>query len=114
MVTITVGAVILAPGFKPFDSLERYFFGYRIKDVVTSLEFERLLSISGPNKGKLLRPSDNTEPRKIAWLQCVGSRNQNDCGNSYCSNICCMSAVKQSMASLDHVTGQILDRTIFL
>ncbi|WP_413911637.1 FAD-dependent oxidoreductase [Desulfobacula sp.] len=113
IVTITVGAVILAPGFKPFDPLGHDFFGYSNKDVVTSLEFERLLSISGPNKGKLLRPSDNTEPHKIAWLQCVGSRNQNNCGNSYCSNICCMSAVKQSLASLDHVTGQTLDRTIF-
>nr|WP_299981137.1 FAD-dependent oxidoreductase [Desulfobacula sp.] len=112
-ITITVGTVILAPGFKPFDPSVHDFFGYHIKDVVTSLEFERFLSISGPNKGKLLRPSDNTEPRKIAWLQCVGSRNQNNCGNSYCSNICCMSAVKQSMASLDHVTGQTLDRTIF-
>ncbi len=111
--TIDVGAVILAPGFKPFNPLDHDFFGYRIKDVVTSLEFERFLSISGPNKGKLLRPSDNTEPRKIAWLQCVGSRNQNNCGNSYCSNICCMAAVKQSMVSLEHVKGVALDRTIF-
>ena len=112
-ITVTVGAVILAPGFKPFDPSVHDFFGYNIKDVVTSLEFERLLSISGPNKGKLLRPSDNTEPKKIAWLQCVGSRNQNNCGNSYCSNICCMSAVKQSLASLDHITSQTLERTIF-
>ncbi|MCD4720021.1 MAG: FAD-dependent oxidoreductase, partial [Desulfobacula sp.] len=112
-VTITVGAVILAPGFKPFDPSKHDFFGYHIKDVVTSLEYERLLSIGGPNKGCLLRPSDNTEPHKIAWLQCVGSRNHNDCGNSYCSNICCMSAVKQSMSSLEHTKGQTLDRTIF-
>ncbi|WP_457552231.1 FAD-dependent oxidoreductase [Desulfobacula sp.] len=113
IITITVGAVILAPGFKPFDPAGHDFFAYQSRDVVTSLEYERLLSISGPNKGKLLRPSDNTEPRKIAWLQCVGSRNLNDCGNSYCSNICCMSAIKQSMASLDHIKGQILERTIF-
>ena len=112
-VTITVGAVILAPGFKPFDPSGHDFFGYHTKDVVTSLEYERLLSIGGPNKGALLRPSDNTEPLKIAWLQCVGSRNHNNCGNSYCSNICCMSAVKQSMTSLEHIKGQKLDRTIF-
>ncbi|MBU1342681.1 MAG: FAD-dependent oxidoreductase [Proteobacteria bacterium] len=112
-VTIEAGAVILAPGFKPFDPSGHDFFGYRIKDVVTSLEFERLLSISGPNRGKLLRPSDSTEPRKIAWLQCVGSRNLNNCGNSYCSNICCMSAVKQGLAALDHITAQTLECTIF-
>ena len=112
-VTIIVGAVILAPGFKPFDPSGHDFFGYHNKDVVTSLEYERLLSIGGPNKGALLRPSDNTEPRKIAWVQCVGSRNHNNCGNSYCSNICCMSAVKQSMTSIEHIKGQKLERTIF-
>jgi heterodisulfide reductase subunit A len=112
-ITILVGAVILAPGFKPFDPSMHDFFGYHIKDVMTSLEYERFLSISGPNKGSLLRPSDNTEPHKIAWLLCVGSRNQNNCGNSYCSTICCMSAVKQSMMSLEHIKGQRLDRTIF-
>lgn len=110
---LKVGAVILAPGFKPFDPSEHHFFGYHLSDVVTSLEYERLLSISGPNKGRLLRPSDNTEPQKIAWLQCVGSRNQNNCGNSYCSNICCLASVKQSMASNDHSSHPKLERKIF-
>ncbi|RLB93138.1 MAG: heterodisulfide reductase [Deltaproteobacteria bacterium] len=114
MVTLNVGAVILAPGFKPFDPSPHDFFGYRkIKDVVTSLEYERLLSVNGPNRGALLRPSDHLEPRKIAWLQCVGSRNHNNCGNAYCSNICCMAAVKQSMASWEHIKGRDLDRAIF-
>jgi len=114
IVSITVGAVILAPGFKPFDPGKHDFLGYRqIRDVVTSMEYERLLAVSGPNSGSLLRPSDNIEPGKIAWLQCVGSRNQNNCGNSYCSNICCMSSVKQSMASLEHVKSHTLDRAIF-
>ncbi|RLC02250.1 MAG: heterodisulfide reductase, partial [Deltaproteobacteria bacterium] len=114
IVSITVGAVILAPGFKPFDPGKHDFLGFRkIRDVVTSLEYERLLAVSGPNSGSLLRPSDNIEPGKIAWLQCVGSRNQNNCGNSYCSNICCMSSVKQSMASLEHVKSHTLDRAIF-
>ena len=112
-VTLDVGAVILAPGFKPFDPSKHDFLGYRIKDVVTSLEFERLLSISGPNKGRLLRPSDQTQPKKIAWLQCVGSRNQNNCGNSYCSNICCMSAVKQSVMTLENALDQKQEHTIF-
>ncbi|MFH2060184.1 MAG: FAD-dependent oxidoreductase [Pseudomonadota bacterium] len=112
-IDIKVGSVILAPGFKPFDPSDHAFFSYHSQDVVTSLEYERLLSISGPNKGKLLRPSDDTEPKKIAWIQCVGSRNQNNCGNSYCSNICCLAAVKQSMASLEHSTQQTLDRKIF-
>jgi len=112
-ISITVGAVILSPGFKPFDPSGHDFLAYQSRDVVTSLEYERLLSISGPNRGKLLRPSDNTEPRRIAWLQCVGSRNHNNCGNLYCSNICCMSAIKQSLASLDHIMGQHLERTVF-
>ncbi|MFH2093301.1 MAG: FAD-dependent oxidoreductase, partial [Pseudomonadota bacterium] len=112
-IDLQVGAVILAPGFKPFDPSDHHFLGYHLKDVVTSLEYERLLSISGPNKGKLLRPSDDTEPKKIAWLQCVGSRNQNNCGNSYCSNICCLASVKQSMASMEHSTNKTLERKIF-
>lgn len=114
LLTITVGAVILAPGFKPFNPSGHDYYGHpRVKDVVTSLEYERLLSVSGPNKGSLRRPSDDTEPRRIAWLQCVGSRNHNDYGNSYCSNICCMAAVKQSMASIEHTKGVILDRAVF-
>ncbi|NOX35700.1 MAG: FAD-dependent oxidoreductase [Deltaproteobacteria bacterium] len=114
IIDINVGAVILAPGFKPFDPSKYDFFGYHIiKDVVTSLEYERLLSVSGPNRGALLRPSDDMEPRKIAWLQCVGSRNHNNCGNSYCSNICCTAAVKQSMTSLEHIKGRDLERTVF-
>lgn len=114
MVTVDVGAVILAPGFKPFDPLKYDHLGYKyISDVVTSLEYERLLSVSGPNKGTLLRPSDHTQPKKIAWLLCVGSRNQNECGNSYCSSICCMVAVKQSLISIEHITGRKLERTVF-
>ena len=64
-------------------------------------------------KDGLLRPSDQTHPQKIAWLQCVGSRNQNNCGNSYCSNICCMSAVKQSVMTLENALDQKQEQTIF-
>lgn len=111
---IDVGAVILATGFKPFDPGSHDHLGYRtIPDVVTSLEFERLLSVSGPNKGTLVRPSDHTQPEKIAWILCVGSRNLNNCGNSYCSNICCMAAVKQSRIAIEHINGRVMDRSVF-
>ncbi len=114
MKTIDVGAIILSPGFKPFDPAAHAHLGYEsIPDVVTSLEFERLLSVSGPNKGVLVRPSDQTQPKKIAWILCVGSRNLNGCGNSYCSNICCMAAVKQSRIAIEHINGRAMDRTIF-
>lgn len=113
-VNLDVGAVILAPGFKPFDPGRHAHLGYRnIQDVVTSLEFERLLSVSGPNKGVLVRPSDHTQPQRIAWILCVGSRNLNQCGNSYCSNICCMAAVKQSRIAIEHYHGRSMERTIF-
>lgn len=112
--SIDAGAVILAPGFKPFDPEPFDHFGYRqVPDVVTSVEFERLLSVNGPNKGTLVRPSDHSQPRKIAWVLCVGSRNLNQCRNSYCSSICCMAAVKQSRISIEHIHGRNLDRTIF-
>ncbi len=114
MKTIDVGAIILSPGFKPFDPAAHAHLGYEsIPDVVTSLEFERLLSVSGPNKGVLVRPSDQTQPKKIVWILCVGSRNLNGCGNSYCSNICCMAAVKQSRIAIEHINGRAMDRTIF-
>jgi len=113
-VTVDVGAVILAPGYKPFDPSPFDFFGYRqIPDVVTSLEYERLLSAGGPCMGHLVRPSDHREPKKIAWIQCVGSRNTNRCENSYCSSVCCMYAVKQSLVTAEHTTGDNLSQSIF-
>ncbi|WP_332308533.1 hydrogenase iron-sulfur subunit [Desulfocicer vacuolatum] len=113
-VTLHLGAVILAPGFKPFEPSSHGVYGYgKIKDVVTSFEYERLLGINGPCQGNLVRPSDHTRPRKIAWLQCVGSRNRNNCGNSYCSSICCMVAVKQALGSQEIFGTHRVDRTIF-
>jgi heterodisulfide reductase subunit A-like polyferredoxin len=73
--TLEVGSIILAPGFKPYDPTRLDFFGYESPpQCVTSMQFERLLSASGPFGGHLVRPSDHKEPKKIAWLQCVGSR----------------------------------------
>jgi len=97
IVEIDVGAVIVATGFDPFDpsSLQEYQYG-KCKNVVTSLDFERLISAFGPQEGKLVRPSDGKEPHRIGFIQCVGSRDKRT-GNLYCSNICCMSAIKQAV-----------------
>jgi heterodisulfide reductase subunit A len=81
--------------------------------VVTSLEFERILSATGPFGGHLARPSDEKEPsRKIAWFQCVGSRDVNLCDNGYCSSVCCMYAVKQTVIAREH-SKRPLDCTVF-
>ncbi len=114
IVTLNVGAVITAPGFKPFDpsSLDSYAYD-RIPDVVTSLEYERLLSASGPYLGHLVRPSDEQEPKKIAWIQCVGSRDINRCSNEYCSSVCCMYAIKQALVTKEHTSGDDLEQAIF-
>ena len=113
---LDVGSLILAPGFVPYDPAKSDLFGYgRLPDVVTSLEFERILSATGPFQGHLTRPSDpkgHTPPRKIAWLQCVGSRDPGGSGNAYCSSVCCMYAVKQAVMAKDHSTGP-LDCAIF-
>jgi heterodisulfide reductase subunit A len=109
-----VGAVILAPGYKAFDPTGLTTYGYgHIPDVVTGLEYERLLSASGPNQGHLLRPSDHKEPQRVAWIQCVGSRNTTSGGNSYCSTVCCMYAVKQALVTAEHSSGGDLNQTIF-
>ncbi|MFH2092958.1 MAG: FAD-dependent oxidoreductase [Pseudomonadota bacterium] len=111
--TINVGAVILAPGFTPFEPtmMTPYCYGHS-PNVLTSVEFERVLSASGPYAGHLVRPSDHVEPKKIAWLQCVGSRDINKGDHSYCSGVCCMYANKQAIIAKEHSTED-LDCTIF-
>ncbi len=113
--TLNVGSVILAPGFTPFDPSIYDFYNYNdIPDLVTGLEYERLLSASGPCMGHLVRPSDNREPKKVAWVQCVGSRNINRCDNGYCSNVCCMYAIKQSLVTAEHLgSDKNIEQTIF-
>jgi len=76
------------------------------------MEFERILSATGPYQGHLLRPSDRTEPKKIAWLQCVGSRDLNRCDHSYCSSVCCMYAIKEAVIAKEHA-GDGLDCAVF-
>ena len=100
---IQVGSIILAPGYDVFDPSEQSQYGYdRYRNVITSLEYERLLSASGPNGGVLCRPSDGATPLKIAWIQCVGSRDV-AAGNLYCSSVCCMYAMKQVILSKEHI-----------
>jgi heterodisulfide reductase subunit A-like polyferredoxin len=97
-----VGSVILAPGFQPFDAALKGEYGYgRMANVVTSLEFERILSASGPFQGQVRRPSDGQHPVKIAWIQCVGSRDE-ACGRDYCSSVCCMYATKEAIIAREH------------
>ena len=110
---IQVGSVIMAPGFSTFDPVR--YEGYHYKkfpNVVTSLEFERILSASGPFQGHLIRPSDHKEPKKIAWLQCVGSRDTHHCDHSYCSAVCCMYAIKEAVIAKEH-SKEPLDCAIF-
>jgi heterodisulfide reductase subunit A-like polyferredoxin len=111
---IDVGSVILCPGNETYDpsSLEDQYHYRTHPNVMTSAEFERILSASGPTLGHLIRPSDSKEPEKIAWLQCVGSRDTNRCGNSYCSSVCCMYAIKEAMIAKEH-SKKDMDCVIF-
>ena len=113
-VTLNVGAVVLAPGFQAFDPSKYSSYHYsNFPNVITSLEFERILSASGPFGGHLVRPGDHQEPKKIAWLQCVGSRDLSHCDNSYCSAVCCMYAIKQTVIAKEHCKEYPLDAAIF-
>ncbi len=111
--TVEVGSVVMAPGFQPFDPSLYEPYGYaHFPNVVTSMEFERILSASGPFEGHLVRPSDHKEPEKIAWLQCVGSRDINHCDHGYCSAVCCMYAIKEAVIAKEH-SPHPLDTAIF-
>jgi heterodisulfide reductase subunit A-like polyferredoxin len=110
---VRVGSVILAPGFAPFDPSRHEAYHYtRYPNVVTSMEFERILSPTGPYGGHIRRPSDQKEPRKIAWLQCIGSRDIHRCDHGYCSSVCCMYAIKEAVIAKEHA-GHDLECAIF-
>ena len=110
---LNVGSIILSAGSEGYDPSGLDFLGYgKSPNVVTSEEFERILSASGPYRGHLMRPLDREEPARIAWLQCVGSRDINRCDNDYCSAVCCMYAVKQAVMARDH-SATSLDCAIF-
>jgi len=112
-VELEVGAMILAPGFQSFDPSGFDTYSYaRHPNIITSMEFERILSASGPTQGSLVRLSDRKAPKKIAWIQCVGSRNINECDHGYCSSVCCMYAVKEAVMAKEHSKDD-LDCAIF-
>jgi heterodisulfide reductase subunit A len=97
-----VGAIIVATGLDVYDPTEMDEYGYtRFENVITSMEFERLICAGGPTDGHFVRPSDTERPKKIGFIQCVGSRNPK-IGRPYCSNICCMNTVKDTLLLADH------------
>ncbi|HYW41035.1 MAG TPA: FAD-dependent oxidoreductase [Terriglobales bacterium] len=107
---LNVGAVVLAPGYEIFDARLKKDLGYgRFPNVLTALEFERILSASGPYSGHVLRPFDRQQPKRIAFLQCVGSR---DFEHDYCSSVCCMYATKEAIIAKEHL-GEGLQCDIF-
>jgi heterodisulfide reductase subunit A-like polyferredoxin len=108
---IEVGSIILSPGFDEFEPSLKSEYGYgRFPNVVSSIEFERFLSASGPFKGQVLRPSDKGHPKRIAWIQCVGSRDSH-IGKGYCSSVCCMYATKEAVIAKEH--AHEMEATIF-
>ena len=108
---LEVGATILALGSDEFEATLKDEYGYRtFPNVVTSIELERLLSASGPTDGHIQRPSDGKEPKRVAFIQCVGSRDM-QIGNDYCSAICCMQAAKDSIILTEHLHG--VESTVF-
>ena len=112
-ITLNVGAVIIAPGCSVYDPARYDIYGYKtLPNIVTSLEFERILAATGPTGGHVARPSDNREPEKIAWIQCVGSRDLHPGSQPYCSGVCCTYAVKEAVIAKEHLKGA-LDTAIF-
>jgi len=108
---IEVGAIIVTTGFELFDARQKDEYGYGIyPNLITAAALERLLSASGPTGGHITRPSDGKIPQKVAFLQCVGSRDEK-AGNLYCSRVCCMYATKEALLLKEHVPG--IDVTIF-
>jgi heterodisulfide reductase subunit A len=108
---ISIGSVIFSPGIEVFDARARGEFGYGLyQNVITSIEFERFLSASGPTSGTVTRPGDGAHPKKIAWIQCVGSRDHS-CDRDYCSSVCCMYATKEAFIAREHDSS--IEPTIF-
>jgi heterodisulfide reductase subunit A len=106
-VKVNVGSIVLAPGFEEFDAHLKSEYGYgRYLNVVSSIEFERMLNASGPFGGKVVRPSDGRIPQKIAMIQCVGSRDA-QLGNNYCSAACCMYSIKEAVIAREHVPTEL-------
>jgi len=111
---VKVGSIILSPGFDEYDASGLASYGYgRFPNVLASIEFERILSASGPYQGHLVRPSDKKVPKSIAWVQCVGSRDIHLAQKGYCSSVCCTYAIKEAVVAKEHSSNS-LETTIFL
>jgi heterodisulfide reductase subunit A-like polyferredoxin len=111
IIELEVGSVLLTPGFEEYNAELKGEYGFnRYTNVLTSVQFERMLSAAGPYMGHVVRRDDGKEAKRIAWIQCVGSRDSK-CGNEYCSSICCMATTKQAMIASEHLDG--LQGTIF-
>ena len=110
-IQVNIGSVILSPGADVYEPPKGGSLGYGLyPNVLTSLEFERMLSASGPFQGHIKRLSDGEEPKKIAWLQCIGSRDES-CDHEYCSSVCCMYSIKEAVIAKEHLPG--LDTHIY-
>ena len=101
-IEVNVGSIVVATGLEPYDPRPMDEYGYtRYDNVLTSLEFERMVNAGGPTKGELIRPNDRKKPKSIGFIQCVGSRSKKK-GGEYCSNICCMNTIKSSLVIKEH------------
>jgi homotetrameric NADPH-dependent glutamate synthase len=105
LIELHVGSIILSPGYDVYDASKKAEYGHGVsRNVLTNIEFERMLNASGPTEGHVIRPSDGTVPKSLAFVQCVGSRDVST-GNTYCSSYCCMAALKQAVISQEHEPG---------
>src|SRR5688500_11646989 len=108
-VTVKVGAIVLATGWKPYDANNLTILGYADhRDVVSNVQFERLAAVDGPTCGRIVRPSDGREAKRVAFVQCAGSRDVNHL--PYCSSICCLSSIKEAT----YVRSQYPDSEVFV
>ena len=101
-IVLRVGTIIAATGYDPYDTTAKYEYGYgRYSNVITGLEIERLINASGPTAGHVVRPSDGATPKRVAFIHCVGSRDE-QIGKAYCSRVCCMYSMKNAQLCIDH------------
>ena len=101
-IELHVGTIIAATGYDPYDPTEKYEYGYgRYTNVITAMEIERMINASGPTGGHVQKPSDGKEPKRVAFIHCVGSRDE-QIGKSYCSRVCCMYSMKNAQLCIDH------------
>ena len=101
-IVLRVGTIIAATGYDPYDPTAKYEYGYgRYSNVITGLEIERLINASGPTAGHVVRPSDGATPKRVAFIHCVGSRDE-QIGKAYCSRVCCMYSMKNAQLCIDH------------